>query len=192
MIILSFCGCSIGSWTIILTLIRHLPSVFLSSWTWYVVCLMPISSHPRRCSSWSFYVVAILVAASPIWCVVLVIVFLCFCGGFLDGALSSSLHSLIWMVANIFWFFFGILCLWAYGIECQFFNLFCSVFCHFILHLSSRCLFVMVLAADCAPFPPILLWCIRIYVPLCIVPVVWIMWLAKPYLLREFGYLRYY
>ena len=48
MIILILCCCSIGSWTLTLTLtltlIGYLPSVWLSSCTWYVACLLPISS----------------------------------------------------------------------------------------------------------------------------------------------------
>ena len=109
MMILSSCGFYIFNWTLTLTLtlnlVGYLPSVYLSSCTWSVAWLLPISSHPRKCSIWSFHVVAILVAAFPIWCVVLVIFFLCFCGGLLDGVFSSSLHSLICLVANIFWIF---------------------------------------------------------------------------------------
>ena len=194
MIILSSCGCFIGSWTLTLTLtlnltltltlIGYLPSVCLSSCTWFVTRLLPISSQPRKCSIWSFYVVAVLVAAFPIWCVVLGIIFLYFCGGLLDGALSSSLHSLILLVPNIFWIVFGILCIWSNGIACTFLFFVLVVFFRCILHLSLRYLFLMVLEATCVTFLPRLFWCIWLHVPWCIVLLVrllllmsWRVWL---------------
>ena len=192
MIILSSCGCSVGSWTLTLTLpltltlFGYLPSVYMSSCTWSMARLLPISSHPRKYSIWSFYVIAFLVAAFPIWCVVLGIVFFCFCGGLLDGALSSSMHILLCPVANIFWIVFGILCFWANGIACPWFLYVLVVFFSCIMHLPSRCLFIMELEAVCAPFPPRLFWCIRLRVPWYIVPLVgilslmsWRVWLCE-------------
>ena len=179
MIILSLCGCSIGSWnltiTLTLTLIGYLPSVYLSSWTWSGDRLLPISSQHHKCSIWSIYFVAVLVVTFPIQCVVLGILFLCFCGGFLGGALSSSLHSLICLFANIFWIVFGIICLWANGRACPLLLFVFVVSCRCILHLPSSCLFVMGLVAVYVPFIPVLFLCIMPLMPWCIVPLVQIL-----------------
>ena len=142
--ILSSCSYSISSWTLslslTLTIIGYLPSVCLLSCTWYVAHLLLISPLSCKWSIWSFYVVAVLVATFPILCVVLGIVFLCFCGGFLDVALSSSMHSLIFLVANIFWIVFGIICLWTHGIAFPLLLFVLVVFFRCILHMPSRCL----------------------------------------------------
>ena len=93
--------------------------------------------------------------------------FLCFCGGFLDGALSISLHNLICLVANIFWIVFGIIYLWSNGIAYPL-HLFVLVACfRCVLHLPLSFLFIMGLVAGCAPFTPRLLWCIQLCLPWC-------------------------
>ena len=105
--------------------------------------------------------------------------FLVFCGGLLDGALSSSLHNLLFLVANIFWIVLGILCIWANGISCPLLLLVMILFFRFILKIQLRCLFIMGLEAVCAPFPPRLLWCIRLRMQWCKVPIVRLMLLMS-------------
>ena len=179
MMILSSCGFYIFNWTLTLTLtlnlVGYLPSVYLSSCTWSVAWLLPISSHPRKCSIWSFHVVAILVAAFPIWCVVLGICFLFFCGGLLDFAFFCCLHSFIFLAANISWIVFVILCFWANGIACPLLLFVLVVFFRCILHLPLRRLFVMGSTSVCAPSPQILFWCIQLPVTWCKVPLVWLL-----------------
>ena len=71
----------------------------------YLVCgsLTPHIITPLHMLYLELYnFVAVLVIAFPIQCVVLRIIVLCFCGGFLYRAWSSSLRSLFFLVANIF------------------------------------------------------------------------------------------